>query len=62
MCPTTTNLTKYEIGDVGLEIWQMVTNQKMDSVAECKQSCVKLSAKIKTNFYAKARKSLNIFA
>ena len=39
----------------------MVTNQKMDSGADCKQPCVKLSAKIKTIFYAKARKSINIF-
>ena len=57
MCPTTTNLTKAEISEAEIEIWLMVTNQKMESVAECKQPCSKLSAKIKTNYYAKSRKS-----
>ena len=57
MCPTTTNITKAENGEVENEIWQMVTNQKMEARAECKQPCSKLSAKINTKYYAKARKS-----
>ena len=35
----------------------MVTNQKMEAMAECKHPCSKLKAKINTKFYAKARKS-----
>ena len=57
MCPTTTNLTRAENGDVENEIWLMVTNQKMKAMTECKQPCSKLSAKINTKYYAKARKS-----
>ena len=56
MCPTITNLTKAENGKVENEIWQMVTNQKMEARAECKQPCSKLSAKINTKYYAKSRK------
>ena len=65
MCPTTTNLTKAENWDAENEIWQMVTNQKMEAMTECKQPCKKLSAKINTKFYAKTRESevfvLNLF-
>ena len=58
MCPTTTKLTQDEHVEVETEIWKMVTNQKTEAVTECKQPCIKLSAKIKSKYYAKARKSI----
>ena len=58
LCPTTTNLTKDQNGKAETMIWQMGTNQKMQAMTECKQPCVKLTAKVKTKYYAKARNSL----
>ena len=56
MCPTTTKLTQDD--EVETEIWKMVTNQKTKAETECKQPCIKLHAKIKPKYYAKARKSI----